>query len=183
MIKQAVKDRFKPQLLTMMIICGALIMGATTFAILISTITDWTEVGDPSSPSMLALMGLIFGGMMVMLSFIVPIVSRRANIRQLTDRYASPDLYEKSKPSLGEDDGLIHKLLATFQTSMIIRFAMIEGAVFLNLMLFMVERNPINLIVGGVGLLIMLAMLPLPGRVWNWVESTIEGMENHARGR
>ena len=167
----------------MMIIGGALLTGAGVFAILVSTITDWSEIGDPASPSMLALMGLIFGGMMMLLSFIVPVVSRRANIRQLTDRHASPDLYDKSNAPLEKDDSVIHKLLATFQTSVVVRFAMIQGAIFLNLMLFILEKNPVNLIVGLVGLLLMLFLLPLPGRVWNFVENTIENMENHARGR
>lgn len=81
-----------------------------------------------------------------------------------------------------ENRSLVENLVVIFNTELIIRLALIEGAIFLNFAMFTIETHLLHLGVGIFGLLLLLMLLPFPMRIWGWVESTIEDMQFHSRG-
>ena len=92
---------------------------------------------------------------MAVLSFVIPpiIVSNAARQMQSGGRQLTEQNY-----------------LALFQTQMIIRFAMLEGAIFMNLVL----DHQFSLPVAAALLVNMILQFPTPGRIDNWVRNRME---------
>ena len=63
------------------------------------------------------------------------------------------------------------RLIGQFQTKHIVECALLEGAAFLNLIAYIMERNIISIIVAGV--LLMLIMISFPGgsKIDHWAEN------------
>ena len=121
--------------------------------------------------SMLVLMALFFGLMMLGLSFLAPAILGSSSVKELAGRYAESE-------DLTDNSSLVDKLFGVFQTNLVIRFALIEAVLLLNLLVFMLEKNPLNLVVVGLGLLMMLGFFPFSSRVTSWIGGHIRGMTN-----
>jgi hypothetical protein len=65
-------------------------------------------------------------------------------------------------------------LCAAYQTRMIVRFAILEGAAMANLAAVLVDKQVYSLAFAGLMPLIMLAMFPTRGRVERFVKAQIE---------
>lgn len=65
-------------------------------------------------------------------------------------------------------------LLGLFSTSRIVELAMIEGAVFFNLIAFMLEGNPLALVVALLGIGLMAIGFPTRDGLENWMKDQAE---------
>jgi len=61
-------------------------------------------------------------------------------------------------------------LFGVYQTTLIIKAAMVEGAIFLLLVMHMIERSPWTLAVAVAFLVILLLHMPTVPRVDEWIE-------------
>ena len=61
-------------------------------------------------------------------------------------------------------------LFGVYQTTLIIKAAMLEGATFLLLIMHMLEHSPWTLALAVVFLLLLLMHMPTPRRVDDWIE-------------
>jgi len=61
-------------------------------------------------------------------------------------------------------------LFGVYQTTLIIKAAMLEGATFLLLVMYMLEHSPWTLALAVVFLLLLLMHMPTPSRVDDWIE-------------
>jgi hypothetical protein len=67
----------------------------------------------------------------------------------------------------------VRPLAATYQTLLIIRCALLEGAAFFSLVAYMIERQPIAIGAAVVLLVALLANFPTASRLEAWIEAKL----------
>lgn len=130
-------DRIAGPSRNLKIICGALLGGVVMFGVIICTIVDFPNLN--TDLVMLVAMAAGFGMVMYMMSFVM-------------FKMLSGQTQAKS------GDLLSH--FGVLQSAWIVRFAMVEGACFLNLIVTMLHNSLITLCVALVGILVMLIGFP-----------------------
>ena len=150
MINDEQLEAIRPRLMINTIIGAAILMGGLMFGAVIGSTADWSLIGQPTK--MLNTLGAGTAIVMYGLAFGVP---------QLFPRVPETSAPDPSDP--GFQAGL-QQIAGLLTTETITRFAILEGGVFLNITVFMLEPRWITAIAAGLGLLIMLFILPLPGR-------------------
>ncbi|MBL8889660.1 MAG: hypothetical protein JNL67_06755 [Planctomycetaceae bacterium] len=142
--------------LTVQFITGALVVGVLFFALIVASLSLGKELRW--DVDVLGIVGSMLGfGNVVAAVFLVPIF----HAQQLKLLLPSASGVKASDPKASDwDDGLVRTLLERNQSTTIIRFALMEGAAFFNLIVFMVNQSLLPLIVTGAILLGMLAIFP-----------------------
>lgn len=134
------------------IICGALLASVCTFVLILFMIVDFDELN--TDLDMLVLLAASSGAVMFSLSFVA--------FKVLSAQTAAKD----------------ESLMAHFQvlqTAWIVRFAIIEGAIFMNLIVTMAENSLITMFVAVFGVLLMLIGFPRSEKVENLMEYRLRG--------
>jgi hypothetical protein len=153
---QADPERRK-MVLTSQIIVAALVAGCLFFLLIVlfivpGSLGDW-DLG-PGKPLTCVVLVMAFGILAVRI--IVPGAITARMLRQLSQREAKqPDWKD---------------LFGVYQTTLIIKAAMLEGATFLLLIMHIVEHSPWTLALAVVFLLMLLMHVPTPSRVDDFVE-------------
>ena len=146
------------RLRAMQIIAFALPMGVVIFLGIVLFLV-YGRANAPAPPQQsLPIITIISGVFFLVtgsLSFIVPQFITRAALTQQAAQSEARDA---------------NALLGLRQTSMIISIALLEGPAFFALIAFLVEQQPLVLIVPGLALLGMLAQFPTENSVRNWLE-------------
>ena len=142
-LKREQMDAIKPAINSVRFICLALIGGVTIAAIILSAITDWQQINTDFEP--LAIFGLAIGFSCLASAFTIPNILFAG----------SSGIEDKDT-----DDVKLKKLSGVFQTKTIVRYAMLEGAAFLNLVLFFVSHN--ILLLGFVALALAAMVVAFP---------------------
>lgn len=130
-------DRIRQPGLTLKIICGALIAGPCMFSVMLCVILDFNSLDIDLG--MLVLLAASSGAVMYSMSYIA--------FKVLSAHTASKNDSTESH-------------FQTLQTAWIVRFAIAEGAVFLNLLVTFAEHSLITMFVALVGLLVMVIGFP-----------------------
>jgi hypothetical protein len=143
--------------LTSQIIVAALIAGCLFFLLIVLLIVPG-ELGswDLGLGKPMTCAALLVAFSILAARIIVPGVITAQVLRQLSRR-------ETKEPDWKD-------LFAVYQTTLIIKAAMLEGATFLLLVTHMLERSPWTLALAVVFLLILLMHMPTPLRVDDWIE-------------
>lgn len=158
------------QLLTMKIIAGSLIVGVTMLLLIALLVF---RSGKPLADAPWALTDpLVLVGAVVALSMIPVSVF-------LPDQFARPAAAQvvAQKPTIPADPAWqewgshARELLPIFQTRMIIRAALLEGAAFLNGIVYMLSGSGIALALAVALILVMAWNFPTGDRVRNWLET------------
>ncbi len=135
---------------TLKIICGAMIGGVAFFALILCTILDFEALN--TDLNLLVAMAAGSGMVMFMMSFVMfKMLSRQTQA--------------KSDAPLSNFNVL--------QTAWIVRYAIIEGACFLNLIVAMIHESLITLFLGVLGILVMLISFPRTGVVEELMEDRL----------
>ncbi len=140
---------------TMQIIAGAMILGVLITGAVAFSLTIGAEV-DAERPLLLA--GIAAGLSLLALAVCAMVP---ANV----------------SAALQEEHGSPARELAfytAYQSRMIIRFAFVEGAAFLNLVAAIVDKQLYSLAFAGLMVLIMLALFPTRGRIERFAKSQVE---------
>lgn len=134
------------------IICGAMIMGVFTAGVIFCTMIDLGNL--KTDLEMLVAMAAGFGMVMYMMSFVMfKVLSTQTN------------------SSTGSATGHFGVL----QSAWIVRFAIIEGACFLNLIVTLLQNSLITLFVALLGVLLMLIWFPRSMKVEELLEERMRG--------
>lgn len=163
------KCTLRATVLRSQIICGALMMGV----LMTSGILLMLPAGKPEGipPNIVLLVGCTAWTLITLLAIALPML-RSSHLalpegsKQLLDQ-AIQDADQPVDPSL-------HSLLRTWNTNLIVRAAMLEGAAILCLVLWLVSREEALLLLVGASFGIMLATFPTFARLCRWLEVRIE---------
>ena len=148
----------RKMVLTLQIIVAALFAGCLSFLLIVllavpGKIGGW-ELGLDKQPMTVVALVMAFG--ILAMRIIVPGVIAVQMLRPLFQRESNDPAWED--------------LFRVYQTTLIIKAAMLEGAVFLLLVMHMVERSPWTLALAVVFLAMLLLHIPTPQRVDEWIE-------------
>lgn len=147
----------RPKLVSIQIIAAALMIGSVIFTGVICAIADWDNLNEPLK--MLSLIGTVSGVFMFGLSLVAPKFFSSGN-----DNAHSVD---------SDQSVTIKTVLDSMMTENLIRFVLIEAAIFLNLMLFLIENHRAALVVAGVGLMLMLICFPRQSKMIHVMEERL----------
>ena len=139
----------------MQIIAGALIAGVVVFGIVVVFVVG--ALNQPPAAGIVKYMALGF----IVLE-LVPFA--------LVPTFVTTESITRSQPEnrmLSEEE----RPYGLYQTRMIIRFALLEGAAFLNLVATIIEHHWWNLAAAGGLAFLMLLMFPTRTRVEQWIET------------
>ncbi len=137
----------------MLVISAALCMGPIFFAVI--TLFMTLQKGLVFNVKELTVIAIVGAAVVVPISFIIGPIISRSNISQIKKKLT--DIEKKDEDLIRLHAGNI------YQSSTIVRFALIEGAVFLLLLVSFIESNFLPWIVGV--LLVALMVTQIPFRV------------------
>lgn len=171
MLSESQSNQLTPLLRTMRIIVGALALGILNFLLVDVFVLQPQAQASVAAQPILTYFAVGAAALAVVASFIVPIVLAGPLRRSL------PDLSTASKTAGAIGDVSVMPLAQVYQTALIIRCAIIEGAAFFCLIAHVIERQTITLAAAGVLLLVLLTQFPTRSRVEAWIESELEMAE------
>ena len=158
----------RKMVLTSQIIVAALAAGCLFLLLIVllmvpGTLGSWDlGLGKP-----LTLIALLAAFGILGARIVVPGVIAAQMLRQLARRGAKEPEWKN--------------LFAVYQTTLIIKAAMLEGAIFLLLVMHMLERSPWTLVLAMVLLLVLLMHVPTSLRVDDWIQRQSLALEQAAR--
>ena len=156
MLSKKQVERITPKLLLIQIISAGILVGAIVFAVLIAVVVDWKTVS--SNIGLITLIGAATGVSIYCLALVVPRILAAASV----DGGATELINEQQEL---DEEKAIDSILESLQSNQIIFSAMLEGAIFLNLMAFLVDKSLVSMAVAGLGLAIMLLAFPFKSRL------------------
>jgi len=149
----------RPRLVSTQIIAGALLVGVLLFATITFLMIDTDRLGNPLR--MLTLFATVTSAAMFGLAVIAPGMFASGVQRP------NPDSTDEEK----------QKAIATASNAIfvetLIRFCLIEAAIFLSLMVFFIEPHYATLVVVGIGVLLMLFFFPRQSKMVSKIEDQI----------
>ena len=143
--------RIQPSVRTMQVITMALVMGPILFIAVILAAINTASLH--SEPKMLILLAAATGVVNYLLSFFFGPAFRKS--------------VNASDPVEYSD---VKTLLAGIQTSHIIQSAMLEGGIYLNLVVLLLDHGWMNLYVAGIGMVLLMFLFPTEGRLVRQIE-------------
>jgi hypothetical protein len=144
-----------PRVRTMQVIAGALITGVLLFAAITVILGAWNQ---PEQEGVIKYVGIG-----LILAETIPFV--------IVPQIITPDRLAQTFENQSRRLNPVDLLLQTYQTRMIVRFALVEGAAFLNLIAFMTEHAKWSLAIAGGLVLVMLVIFPTRTKVAHWLEA------------
>jgi hypothetical protein len=155
MLSESQRAELKSQLRVMQIIVGALALGVINFLVVVLVIATKNEAGPVDVP-LLTYLSAGVAAAAAFASIVVPMILAGSVRRSFSN----------------DTDGTnIRALAQIYQTQLIIRCAILEGAAFFCIVAYMHERHVIGLIAAGLLLLMLLAQFPTASRLEAWVEN------------
>jgi hypothetical protein len=169
MARQGAKDG---AVVTMQIIAGAMIAGVAVFGI-IAAAQGLSQPPDPEQMPLVSYFGAALTFFLIAAAAIAPSMIARASRQKpmsgRSDARAAKQSEERDLPSYG-----------TYQTMLIVRLALLEGAAFVNLVAVLNEHQWWSLALAGLLLLIMVVCFPTRGRIEAFVRQQRELAELEA---
>lgn len=162
---ETTQDEIAPPLRIMQIIIAALCMGVVTFGVIL--VVGDMAVEEPE----LGALTLASIGMAVVngcLSLVLPSLLVSQGCRKIAD-----GTWQQANPQNAVPDTDSGKLVAVYQTTLIIGAALVEGAAFLALAAYMLEGHWAAVVVAGVCLLVMAARIPTRTRLETWLDDQL----------
>ena len=140
-------------LLTAQIIGVALVLGV---AIFLAVILFVRQDKPPAGNEMISYFGVVFAIMAMGAATVVPTMAAKAGVKSLAEAAS------------------IESLAGVFQTSTIIRGALIEGAAFLNGTFFLIYGEWLSFAVTGILLAALIFYVPTRARFLDWLQQQRE---------
>jgi hypothetical protein len=155
---------------TVQIIVGALAAGVVAFAIVALAIAP-RQAAPPAAQSLLTYMSLAMAIVAVIAAMVVPRIVVRNQRQAILG--GTPTLRAGSigGPPLPEAEHEFGPLVAGYQTALIVRSAILEGAAFFCLISYVIEGQALSLIGAGVLLLFLLSGFPTESRIEDAIQN------------
>ena len=142
----------QPRVRVLQIIVGAFAMGIAFFLCIVLAINGGPKSWELSE--MLPLVGIAFGGLTIVGWVVFPMLAGGLPI---------------SNSAVGGDPNVA--AFMKLQTNTVLRGALAEGGAFLNIVLFLIEGNGLNLLMALVGLFLLMLLFPTAPNVASKIES------------
>jgi hypothetical protein len=159
------------------IIVGALFFGCFCFLVIAFLIS---QNSNKENGQVLTIMATVYGGVVFLLWLIVPgiVVSNgRKKIQQSLPFSANP-ASEKSFDNKIEKENLqALGLMGLYQTKTIIACALLEGAIFFLQISYIIDHSMFSLLMAITLMILLIAHIPITGRVSNWIERQLRLLE------
>lgn len=169
MLSDAQRDQLKPIARTMQIIVGALCLGVLSFLIVVLVIGSAKPQDQDSEPFLTYLaVGMAVGAIVV--SIFLPSIILRSSPANTANPVVDDARLVGANGMASENIGRFAQL---YQTQLIIRCAILEGAAFFCLVGYMIEQQMFGLVAAVVLLLVMLANFPTRSRVESWIDARL----------
>lgn len=155
------------RLKTMQIVWAALLSGVAMFLVIALVVRSGRgEILVPDRARdfslMLVVSAAFIGVAGVLASFTIPSLLVNGQVQSLATRASGKGHEIPPPPTL--------PLLTIYQSRLILGLALLEGAAFFNLVVFLVEGSPISLAVSVVLLIFMASHVPTRARIMNWID-------------
>ncbi len=170
MLSEPQREYLNQHLRPMQIIVGALAAGAVTFMCVAPFVVAGRREVGPANPLVMQYTGLALTFLAILAWMLVPwyfaggLRQAIADGKPLTNRPMVP-----APPGVGD----VQPLKEMYMTRLILGAAILEGAAFFNVVAYILERQPISLVVAGVLVILLLAQMPTWGRMQGWAESDL----------
>lgn len=152
-------DRFS---LNLLIISGAMILACAMFlamAMFLVLSGEKQISWEISGPLTLVSIAVLIPG--IAMSYVVPYLVYKGSL-------------ENAKKSTTENPEDLHQQACqAIQTNTILKFAILEGGIFLCLVAFFIEASWVPLIFSGIGIAIMISRIPWPRNVQSELEAFV----------
>jgi hypothetical protein len=169
MLTEAQRDQLKPMVRTMQIIVGALCLGVLSFLMVVLVIGA-TKPQDQGGEPFLTYVAVGMAVGAVIVSMWLPSMILRSSQVTTTNPLAGDSHPRGANVTAAENIGPFAQL---YQTQLIVRCAILEGAAFFCLVSYMIEQHALGLVAVVVLLLIMLTNFPTPSRVETWIDTRL----------
>jgi len=165
MLSKEQTQQVAPKLLATQLVIVAMLIGLIALvAVICFALVDFDNLNPRIK--MLTLIGFVAGMLLFGLSVVVP-------------KIFATDVPVKGNDEAAESSAISAIVNAMF-TENVARAAVIEGGVFLNAIVFMLEPHIASLVVIGIGVLLMLASFPLRNRQLATLEERFEQFKRSA---
>lgn len=148
----------------MKIITIAMLAGVLVF-LGISLMLSQGELG--TEPEILSWVGIGFFALMLIQQLIIPPILTRNALKAI-----SSESLRQAEPA-----DRLRMVLPAFRTSHIVACAMIEGAAFLNIVVYIIDKFVGNLAAAAVGVVVLALKLPTSTKVQWWAEERVREIE------
>lgn len=148
------------------LIAGALLVGVLLFLGVVLFFVGQGQVQVRPDPPLLSYMSLGFLATVLAMWFFLPGQIARHQVIKIAKGTWTPT---QSSTCAGFPTDA-HKLLAVFQTTSLVGWALLEGAGFMGCVAHMLEAQMFVLVVVGVAVLLMLLTFPTRGCINRWLE-------------
>jgi hypothetical protein len=158
MLTEPQRDQLRQALRAMQIIVASLAFGVVSFFVVVLFIVPPAGGNRPANNLFLTYLGVGVAIVGLAVWFFLPnLIARQARKSVLA--------------------GDARRIVGNYQTQLIIGCALLEGFAFMNLVFYMIEHQPVSLVVAVVFLVILLAQIPTLNRLERWVESELTAID------
>lgn len=154
---------------TMQIIVGSLATGVVMFGAVTLVLATQQPKPVPDTP-LLTYMSIVAAPVAILIAFMFPSVLVRSQRRAILAGKPTLNVGSIGGEPLPEAEQNLGPYLAGYQTALIVRSAILEGAAFFCLIAFMLEGQTVSLVAVGVLLLLLLSGVPTRSRVEEAIE-------------
>lgn len=155
--------------LTMQIIVGALAAGVILFFLVTLFVTAGEEA-EPPEMLLLTYMSLAVAPAAILVALLFPGVLIRSQRETMLADVATPPAGPADGSPAQDAHSKLMRLIGGYQTALIIRSAILEGAAFFALIAYMLEGQTWILLVVGVLMLFLLSGIPTRSRVVDFID-------------
>lgn len=162
-----------PRLQTLRILHGALCAGVAVFLVIVLVLRLAGGMNKPPPIPLITYVAAAFTLIMLMVSFALPTMME-ANWRRQLAPGKSPFT---GAQGAGMPADPFSRWAGLYQTRLIVRMALLEGAAFFALIAYLLEGQPLSLGLAGGLLFAMLGLFPTRAGIEAWVETQRSRME------
>jgi hypothetical protein len=163
------QDSVTPELRQLQIIVGALVAGCVFFLVIAVVLAGEKagEVGGDAGKPVITYVAIVFVVMVLVMRMVVPGIVVSAGRRKMLEEIGPPNA---ESPERTEEARALARL---FATRTIIAGALLEGAAFFLLVSYLVEQQPLSLIVAVVLISRLVFDIPTRARIVHWIEDQL----------
>jgi hypothetical protein len=173
MLSAAQREHLGTYVRTMQIIVFALAFGVVSFMAVAIVVRPGPPAAGQERQLLLCYISIVFTFAILAAWMVVPrliATQWRRSIAAGSNPFNTP---VRAGEMLSEEQRPLHPLVEMYQTRMIISCALLEGAAFFNVVAYFIERQPWNLWIALVLVLMILAHFPTTLRLTSWVEDEL----------
>jgi hypothetical protein len=171
MLSSDQREHVKSLVRPMQIIVFALFTGLLSFLLVIVTIRFGQQpAGQPAHQPFVSYIALVAAFVAPVAAWVVPRMIASSMSQAVVDGKSAANA---AMAHVAEDMKPLHSLVATYQTTLIVRCAILEGAGFFNGVAYLLELQQMNAIAAVALAVLILIQFPTSGRLVSWVEGEL----------